>query len=224
MPKRPLITEKNVRDAASQGQRTLPLAPGTLVTALARDAARELKISFVEPVEAGPSSPLSVAPVAGKAPPKSLAIGADHAGFGYKKELAAHAAALGWTVTDVGTYSEERCDYPDFAYAAARLAARGEVRFGVVIDGAGVGSAMVANKLPGIRAACCGDVFSAFNARAHNDANVLTLGSRTMGIEVCKRVLEEFLKTGFEGGRHAERVQKILDVETRFLPGAGGTP
>ena len=91
-----------------------------------------------------------------------------------------------------------------------------------MIDGVGVGSAMVANKVPGVRAALCPDVFSAFNARAHNDANVLTLGSRTMGVEVCKRVLAEFLAVAFEGGRHARRVQKITDVEARFLPGAEG--
>jgi ribose 5-phosphate isomerase B len=85
-----------------------------------------------------------------------------------------------------------------------------------MLDGAGVGSAMVANKVPGVRAALCPDVFSAYNARAHNDANVLTLGSRTMGLEPCKRVLAEFLTTPFEGGRHAARVQKIRDVEARF--------
>jgi ribose 5-phosphate isomerase B len=87
-----------------------------------------------------------------------------------------------------------------------------------MLDGVGVGSAMVANKVPGVRAALCPDVFSAYNARAHNDANVLTLGSRTMGIESCKRILAEFLKTDFEGGRHATRVDKIRDVEARFLP------
>ena len=89
-----------------------------------------------------------------------------------------------------------------------------------MLDGVGVGSAMVANKVPGVRAALCPDVFSAFNARAHNDANVLTLGIRTMGIEGCKRILAEFLSVDFEGGRHATRVDKILDVEARFLPGA----
>jgi ribose 5-phosphate isomerase B len=108
-------------------------------------------------------------------------------------------------------------DYPDFAFAVARLVQGGACRLGLVLDGAGVGSAMVANKVPGVRAALCADVFSAYNARAHNDANVLTLGSRTMGLEPCKRVLAEFLSAPFEGGRHAGRVQKIRDVEARFL-------
>ena len=89
-----------------------------------------------------------------------------------------------------------------------------------MVDGVGVGSAIVANKLPGVRAALCPDVFSAYNARAHNDANVLTLGSRTMGSESCKRVLAVFLETAFEGGRHERRVEKIKEVESRFLPEA----
>ncbi|MGB3544583.1 ribose 5-phosphate isomerase B, partial [Rubrivirga sp.] len=153
---------------------------------------------------------------------KTLAVGCDHAGFDFKDALAEHARSLGWTVTDLGTTSTESVDYPDFAYAVARSVHLGRVEVGLMIDGVGVGSAMVANKVPGVRAAPCPNTFAAFNARAHNDANVLTLGSRTMGIEVCKRVLEEFLATDFEGGRHARRVDKITDVEARFLPGAAG--
>ena len=89
-----------------------------------------------------------------------------------------------------------------------------------MIDGAGLGSAMVCNKVPGIRAACCYNEFTAWNARAHNDAQVLTLGSRTLGIEVCKRIVDTFLGTDYEGGRHTRRVDKITDVEARFLPGS----
>ncbi|HYE96563.1 MAG TPA: RpiB/LacA/LacB family sugar-phosphate isomerase, partial [Rubricoccaceae bacterium] len=126
---------------------------------------------------------------------------------------------LGWAVTDVGTDGEDAVDYPDFAFAVARLVQSGGARYGLMLDGVGVGSAMVCNKVPGVRAALCPDVFSAFNARAHNDANVLTLGTRTMGVEACKRVLAEFLATPFEGGRHAARVQKLLDVEARFQRG-----
>ncbi|NNF58211.1 MAG: ribose 5-phosphate isomerase B [Rhodothermaceae bacterium] len=214
MPRR-LITDRHVRDAAAAGQTELAVTPDTLVTALARDTARSLGLLFVERTSEAPPSPERV-----EAPPKTLALGCDHAGFAYKAALQAHAESLGWTVTDVGTTSEESVDYPDFAFAVARLVHQGTVRFGVMLDGVGVGSAMVAGKVPGVRAALCPDVFSAFNARAHNDANVLTLGSRTMGIEACKRVLAEFLTTDFEGGRHARRVQKIGDVEARFLPGA----
>jgi ribose 5-phosphate isomerase B len=217
MPRR-LITERHVLDAAVAGRTALVAPPGTLITALARDAARARGVRFVD---APPQAPV---PDAAAAPPNTLALGCDHAGFAYKAALQTHAESLGWTVTDVGTDAEEPVDYPDFAFAVARLVQGGACRLGLVLDGAGVGSAMVANKVPGVRAALCPDVFSAFNARAHNDANVLTLGTRTMGLEPCKRVLAEFLGTAFEGGRHAARVQKIRDVEARFLPGPSDAP
>ena len=215
---RPLITERHVLDAARAGQAELVVSSDTLITALAHDAARERGIAFVE--RTAMASTTSTPPPTVEAPPKALALGCDHAGFAYKAALQAHAEGLGWSVTDVGTSSEASVDYPDFAFAVARLVQQGTVRFGLMLDGVGVGSAMVANKLPGVRAALCPDVFSAFNARAHNDATVLTLGSRTMGIEACKRILTEFLTTEFEGGRHAARVAKITDVEARFLPGS----
>ena len=224
MSKRPLITELDVRRAQSEGKRTLVVAPNALITALARDFARDNGIVLTERAEQAVSHDCECAApdtcACHDAPPHTLALGCDHAGFAYKQTLADYAQSLGWTVTNVGTDSEARCDYPDFAYAVARLVALGEVQFGLMIDGVGVGSAMVANKLPTIRAACCASEFAAFNARAHNNANVLTLGSRTEGIEVCKGILYTFLQTDFEGGRHAERVQKIADVEARFLPGS----
>jgi ribose 5-phosphate isomerase B len=217
MPRR-LITERHVLDAAAAGRQALAAPPGTLITPLARDAARARGLRFVDAPEAAPSREAAPS-LEAAAPPATLALGCDHAGFAYKAALKAHAEGLGWTVTDVGTDAEEPVDYPDFAFAVARLVQRGRCRLGLVLDGAGVGSAMVANKVPGVRAALCPDVFSAFNARAHNDANVLTLGSRSMGLESCKRVLAVFLQTPFEGGRHARRVQKLRDVEARFLPG-----
>jgi ribose 5-phosphate isomerase B len=218
-----LVTERTVLDAAAAGRTEVLVAPKTLITALARDAARTHGIVFAEqtapPTGAATAVLPGTTPPAAEAPAKTLALGCDHAGFAYKSALRAHAEALGWTVTDVGTDSEESVDYPDFAFAVGRLVQQRAVRFGLMIDGVGVGSSIVANKLPGVRAALCPDVFSAYNARAHNDANVLTLGSRVMGIESCKRVLAEFLSVAFEGGRHAGRVQKIGDVEARFLPG-----
>ncbi|MEM1043900.1 MAG: ribose 5-phosphate isomerase B [Bacteroidota bacterium] len=215
MPGRPLITERDVRRALADGQRSLALPPNALVTALARDTAHDHGLTLAEP---GAASEVRARQTTTRpAPPKTLAVGCDHAGFAHKAALAQHAEALGWTVRDVGTDSDASVDYPDFAFAVARLVALGEVQCGLVIDGVGVGSAMVANKVAGVRAACCASEFAAFNARAHNDAHVLTLGSRTSGIEVSKRVLATFLTTAFEGGRHAGRVQKIEDVETRFL-------
>ena len=222
MPTRALITERTVLDAADAGLQRLAVPEGALVTALARDTARDRGVDLVPAGDdASLPSPTPSAP-APSAPPRTLAVGCDHAGFDIKDTLAEHARSLGWTVTDLGTNSAESVDYPDFAYAVGRSVHLGKTQFGLMIDGVGVGSAMVANKLPGVRAALCPDTFSAYNARAHNDANVITLGSRTMGVEVCKRVLAAFLETPFEGGRHARRVQKILDVEARFLPGASG--
>lgn len=224
MASRPLVSEQTVLAAAAAGQVSVPVPPGALVTAQARDTAKARGVALVPQADSRAET-ATAAPgaVQTPAPPKALALGCDHAGFAYKDALAAHAAALGWTVVDVGTDSEAAVDYPDFAFAVARAVQTDQVRFGVMLDGVGVGSAMVANKVPGVRAALCPDIFSAFNARAHNDANVLTLGSRTMGVETCRRVLAEFLGVAFEGGRHAARVQKIADVEARFLPGAAAS-
>ncbi len=212
MPHRPLITDAHVREAARAG-RPLVVAPGALVTPLARDTARELKVAFVAPAAAtptpaGPSSPLA---------PKRIALGSDHGGFALKTQLLPFVKEMGWDVLDLGTDSEASVDYPVFAYAVGRAVALGQARLGIMIDGAGLGSAMVCNKIPGIRAACAYNSFTAWNARAHNDANVLTLGSRTLGVEVCKFVVKMFLETSFEGGRHEARVALIDDVGRRFL-------
>ncbi|HIG75470.1 MAG TPA: ribose 5-phosphate isomerase B [Bacteroidetes bacterium] len=216
MPGRALISERHVRDALDAGLSRLGVPENALVTALARDLAADRGLALVPAAELAPAPAATNAPAP---PPKTLALGCDHAGFEMKAAMRAHAESLGWTVRDVGTHSAESVDYPDFAFAVARLVQTGEVARGLMIDGVGVGSAMVANKVPGVRAALCPDVFSAFNARAHNDANLLTLGSRTMGVESAKRVLAEFLSVEFEGGRHGRRVDKIRDVEARFLPG-----
>ncbi len=215
MGKRPLITEKDVREALQAGTSSLVVAPNALITPLAYDTARERGLTFVTTQPEAPSA---------SPPPRPqthvVAIGSDHGGYGYKEALKPLIAEVGWQVLDVGTDSEKSCDYPDFAFAVARAVALGKADFGVMIDGAGLGSAMVCNKVPGIRAACAYNSFTAWNARAHNDAQVLTLGSRTLGIEVCKSTLKRFLATTFEGGRHARRVDKIQDVEARFLPGS----
>jgi ribose 5-phosphate isomerase B len=216
MASRPLITEALVRDAARAGRSDLPIPKGALITPLARDTARELGITLAEAKATGDADCGCEKDAAGKAPPGTLAIASDHAGFEIKAAMLEHAQKLGWTVRDLGTNSAQSVDYPDFAYAVARLVASGDVALGVMIDGVGVGSAMVANKVPGVRAACCSVEFAAFNARAHNDANVLTLGSRSVGLEANRRILEVFLQTAFEGGRHAGRVKKITDVEKRF--------
>jgi ribose 5-phosphate isomerase B len=131
--------------------------------------------------------------------------------------LLKHAESMGYAVIDLGTSNEEPCDYPDFAYAVARAVSSGEAWRGVAIDGAGIGSCIVANKVPGVRAACCHNEFVARNSREHNDANVLTLGSRVTGSEVCREILRIWLEAWFAGGRHKGRVDKIIDIEHRYL-------
>ncbi|WP_457653580.1 ribose 5-phosphate isomerase B [Rhodocaloribacter sp.] len=215
MARKTLITEAKVLEALAAGRRTLAVPPRAIITALARDTARARGLAFVT---AAPAPEAEAAPGCGCAhePTHVVAFGSDHGGFVYKKTLTAFVRDLGWGILDLGTDDEKSCDYPDFAYAVARAVALEKADFGVMIDGAGLGSAMVCNKVPGIRAACAYNSFTAWNARAHNNANVLTLGSRTLGIEVCKGIVRTFLDTGFEGGRHARRVDKIADIEAHF--------
>jgi len=126
-------------------------------------------------------------------------------------------AGLGYTTIDCGTHSNDAVDYPDLAYAVARLVASGEAWRGIVVDGAGIGSAMAANKVPGVRAALCYDHATAVNSREHNDANVLTLGAGLIGANLAKQIVQTWLATPFGGGRHQRRVDKIVEIERRFL-------
>ncbi len=138
-----------------------------------------------------------------------IAIGADHGGFALKQKLAAYLAEKGYPVKDCGTHSGEAVDYPDFARAVARAVAGGGSRWGIVIDGAGIGSCMAANKVPGIRAALCYDISSARNSREHNHANVMTLGAGLIGESLARQIVDAWLGTEWGGGRHARRVEKI---------------
>lgn len=138
-----------------------------------------------------------------------IAIGCDHAGFKLKEELVAALKAMGHVVVDVGTDSEKTCDYPDYAREVARRVAGGEVRFGVLICGTGLGMSMAANRVAGVRGALCPGEYHAALARRHNDANVLCLGGRTTGLDLAVAILQRFLHTDFEGGRHAKRVAKL---------------
>ena len=146
-----------------------------------------------------------------------IALGADHGGFALKEALKELVAGLGYRVIDCGTHSTEAVDYPDFAYAVARLVSGGQAWRGIVVDGAGIGSAMAANKVPGVRAALCYDHATAVNSREHNDANVLTLGAGLIGANLAKQITQAWLATEFGGGRHRRRVDKIVEIEKRFL-------
>jgi ribose 5-phosphate isomerase B len=138
-----------------------------------------------------------------------VVIGSDHAGFRLKAQVGRLLAEDGHDVVDVGTESEESTDYPDHGRAASETVARGDAEFGIVICGTGLGMSMVANKVEGVRAARCTSEFDARLARLHNDANVLAMGERVTGPGLAEAIVRVFLSTGFEGGRHARRVDKI---------------
>jgi ribose 5-phosphate isomerase B len=140
--------------------------------------------------------------------PKVLVVGSDHAGLGLKRELAKLASELGYEVRDLGTDSEQSTDYPDYAHRVARAVAAGE-GLGLLVCGTGIGMSITANRHQGVRAAACSDVYSAAMSRKHNDANVLCVGARVVGIGLASEILKTFLSESFEGGRHERRVRKI---------------
>jgi RpiB/LacA/LacB family sugar-phosphate isomerase len=147
----------------------------------------------------------------------TIAIGADHGGYALKETIVEHLRDQGLTVHNCGCTGPEAVDYPDFAHAVANLVGTGVCRWGIVVDGAGIGSCMVANKVPGVRAALCYDLSSARNSREHNHANVLTLGAGLIGPNLACQIVDEWLATPWGPDRHARRVAKITDIEKRYL-------
>jgi len=156
----------------------------------------------------------SASPAQGK---KVVAIGADHGGYDLKEVLKTSLTELGFDVRDVGAYNKGAVDYPDYAHEVARLVSVGKAWRGIMIDGAGIGSCIVANKVPGVRAGLAYDYSSAVNSREHNDTNVLTLGAGLIGVNLAKQIVKVWLTTEFGGGRHAGRVDKITAVEKQYL-------
>jgi len=152
---------------------------------------------------------------------ETIAIGADHGGFPLKERIAFRLRETGHDVHDCGTNSTDAVDYPDYAHEVARLVADGTCRWGIIVDGAGIGSAMVANKVPGVRAALCYDISTARNSREHNHANVLTLGAGLIGPNLALQIVKEWLATPWAEGRHADRVAKITTIQNQY---AGGSP
>lgn len=165
------------------------------------------------------SAPEVAAPKAksGAADEKVVAIGSDHGGFDLKENLRAYVTELGFDVRDMGAYQKNPVDYPEFAHAVANLVSDGKAWRGIMIDGAGIGSCIVANKVPGVRAGMAYDVSSAINSREHNDTNVLTLGAGLIGGDLARQIVKTWLATEFGGGRHARRVEKITAVEKQYL-------
>ncbi len=141
-----------------------------------------------------------------------IAIGSDHAGFDYKEKIRQYLAAAGHEVKDFGTFSAERCDYPAFIHPVAVAVAAGEYERGIVLGGSGNGEAITANRTRGIRCVVSWDLRSARYGRAHNDANILSLGQRMMAVEEALEIVDVFLTTPFDGGRHAERIRMIDEI------------
>jgi ribose 5-phosphate isomerase B len=194
-------------DIPASGELRVPL--DAIVTPSARETAAARGVHIVEIPE---DQLTALAP-----PEKTIAIGADHGGFRLKEALKPVLEGLGFEVRDVGVHEEKAADYPDLALKVAELVAAGTAARGVAIDGAGIGSSMAANKVPGIRAALCYDKASARNSREHNDSNVLTLGARLLTQSQAEEVLRTWIATPFAGGRHQARVDKIVAIERRFL-------
>jgi ribose 5-phosphate isomerase B len=198
-----VITEHDLRSAA-QGD-SLRIDEGAIITPLAQDLARERGVE-IERVRRRSA-----------ARPKRIALGADHGGFEMKEEIKRLLADLGHNYHDFGTHSTEAADYPDYAHAVARAVARGVCDLGIVVDGAGIGSCMAANKVPGARAAMCYDEATARNSREHNDANVLTLGGKMISLDLMRQIVRAWLSTELTEDRHRRRVNKIDAIEREYL-------
>jgi ribose 5-phosphate isomerase B len=194
------------QDVPVGGELRVPV--GTIVTSSAREVAAGRGVRIVEVPEDQLSA---LAP-----PERTVAIGSDHGGYRLKEALKPLLESLGLATRDVGVNEEKPADYPDIAHMVAKLVASGTAARGVIIDGAGIGSCIAANKVPGIRAALCYDKASAKNGREHNDSNVLTLGARLLTQTQAEDVLRTWLETPFAGGRHQARVQKIMDIEQQY--------
>jgi ribose 5-phosphate isomerase B len=202
---RPVLTAQDLEKIADGGE--IAIAPDTLITPLARDTAalRGISIRVEHPKSESASTNYA----------RTVALGADHGGYALKEQLKNYLREWGYTPLDLGTSSTDPVDYPDFAEVVANAVVRGEAWRGVVIDSAGIGSAIAANKVPGARAALCYDRASAKNSREHNDANILTLGAKMISEETAREVLATWLATNFAAGRHQKRIDKIRAIESR---------
>lgn len=145
-----------------------------------------------------------------------IALGSDHAGLPLKKQIIDHLESKKIEIKDFGTYTEDSCDYPDYAMKVAENVASKEFELGILICGTGIGISIAANKVPGVRAALCGDTFSAHACREHNNANILALGQRVTGQGLALDIVDTFLNTEFKAGRHERRVNKISQIEEKY--------
>jgi ribose 5-phosphate isomerase B len=197
-----VVTADDIRNVPPGGE--LTTAAGAIVTPWARELAATRGVRIV-PGAAPAAASLTV-----------VALGADHGGYALKEQLKVVITRLGWRFLDLGTFSTDPVDYPDVALAVACAVNDGRARLGILVDGAGIGSAMAANKVPGIRAAPCTDAAAARNAREHNDANVLTLGARFVDASRAAEIVETFIRSACTEERHARRVGKITAIEQSY--------
>jgi len=195
-----VVTAEDVRAVPPGGEVLAP--PGAIVTPWARELAATRGVRIVH----GHAAPGSFV----------VAVGADHGGYALKEEVKSHLTRLGYRFTDLGTHSTEPVDYPDVAQAVAQAVRSGDARLGILVDAAGIGSAMAANKVPGVRAALCAEAAGARNAREHNDANVLTLGAKFVDASRMRPIVETFLAAECTEERHLRRVRKITGIEESY--------
>jgi ribose 5-phosphate isomerase B len=212
---KPVLTAADLERVPEGGE--VAVTQETLITPLARDEAERRGITFhmVSSKESGTSRVALETPAGSPESVRVVAIGADHGGFELKEQLKTYLRDWGYKFLDLGTDSTAAVDYPDFAEAVANAVARGDAWLGVVIDSAGIGSSIAANKVAGVRAALCYDRATARNSREHNDANVLSLGAKLISPEAAREILAIWLSTPFAGGRHQRRVDKIRSIEER---------
>lgn len=199
-----VITEAEVHAVPNNGR--LLIRADAILTPLAQDMIRSRNIVITQRQRNRPVEQQRI-----------IALGADHGGFAMKEKLKGFLTKLGYQHRDFGTLSEDAVDYPDFAHAVARAVADGACDLGIILDGAGIGSCMTANKVPGVRAALCYDEATARNSREHNYANVLTLGAKMMAMEQMQKVVQVWLQTDEGETRHGKRVAKIMAIEKQYL-------
>ena len=211
-----LITEKDILELEKKGIKVVIKNEDTVFTPLALDRIRSSKFTFLEKEITqyeNPTSSGSDDPTIGN----KIIIGSDHTGFRMKNILIKYLIEKGFNLSDAGTFDEKSCDYPDFAKIVATGVAKDNYNRGIIIDATGIPSAITANKFKGIRAATCYNCFSARSSRAHNNSNVLVIGARALGEETIKLIVDEWLSTKFEGGRHQKRLDKISDIENENI-------
>lgn len=207
-----VITEHDILALEKQGIKVVIKTKETIITPLALDRIHFSKFSIIEK-EISHTEKLYDSNSNSSILNKKIIIGSDHTGFRLKNILLKYLTEKGYIIKDAGTFDEISCDYPDYAKKVARDVALNESDFGILIDATGIPSAITANKVKGIRAATCYSIFTARSSRAHNNANVLVVGSKALGDESIKLIVDEWLITDFEGGRHQKRLDKISELE-----------